>query len=114
MYQFHSLGFTTSFIETDSGNYLIVTLKNKIIQNETVLDYINKYDYSNKAEQNSIREELIGRSFKVSYMKKNHKINDIIFDRSPKTQTFNYNGKNTILFLLTFSPYIFLFLEIYF
>ena len=90
-------GFTTSFIETDSGNYLIVTLKNKIIQNETVLDFINKYDYSKKQEQNAIKDELKGRSFKVSYMKKNHKISDIIFDRTPKTQAFNYNGKNTNL-----------------
>lgn len=29
-------GFTTSFMETDSGNYLNVTLKNKIIQSDTV------------------------------------------------------------------------------
>ena len=33
-------GFTTSFMETDSGNYLNVTLKNKIIQNETIYDYL--------------------------------------------------------------------------
>ena len=90
-------GFTTSFIETDGGNYLNVTLKNKIIQNQTVLDFINNYDYSNKNEQQKIKEELKGRIFKVSYMKKNHKIDDIIFDRSPKTQTFNYQEKQTNL-----------------
>ena len=33
------------------------------------------------------------RSFKVSYAKRNYRIDDIIFDRSPKTQTFNYEGK---------------------
>ena len=35
-------GFVTSFMETDKGNYLNVTLKNKIIQNETVFDYIQR------------------------------------------------------------------------
>jgi aubergine-like protein len=92
-------GFTTSFMETDSGNYLNVTLKNKIIQNETVLDYLNYYKYKNNENlQKEIKEELIGRSFKVSYAKRNYIINDILFDRSPKKQTFNYEGstKNLI------------------
>ena len=87
-------GFTTSFMETDSGNYLNVTLKNKIIQNETVLDYLNHYKYQkNKDLQKEIRDELIGRSFKVSYAKRNYKIDDVLFDRSPKLQTFNYEGE---------------------
>ena len=92
-------GFTTSFMETDSGNYLNVTLKNKIIQNETVLDYLNYYKYKdNENLQKEIKDELIGRSFKVSYAKRNYVINDILFDRSPKKQTFNYEGstKNLI------------------
>ena len=88
-------GFTTSFMETDSGNYLNVTLKNKIIQNETVLDYLNHYKYQkDKNLQKEIKEELAGRSFKVSYAKKNYIIDDILFDRSPKTQTFNYEGQS--------------------
>ena len=87
-------GFTTSFMETDSGNYLNVTLKNKIIQNETVLEYLNHYKYQkNKDLQKEIRDELIGRSFKVSYAKRNYKIDDVLFDRSPKLQTFNYEGE---------------------
>ena len=92
-------GFTTSFMETDSGNYLNVTLKNKIIQNETVLDYLNYYKFKDNVElQNEIKEELVGKSFKVSYAKRNYRIDDILFDRSPKTQTFNYEGstKNLI------------------
>ena len=36
-------GFKTSFVETDSGNYLNITLKNKVIQNETINDYLNQY-----------------------------------------------------------------------
>ena len=91
-------GFTTSFIETDSGNYLNVTLKNKIIQSDTVLDYLVNMDYTNKKNHENIRKQLKGRSFKVSYMKKNHIIDDILFDRNPKTQKFNYDGKNINLY----------------
>ena len=87
-------GFTTSFMETENGNYLNVTLKNKIIQNETVLDYLNYYKYQkNEKLQKEIKDELIGRSFKVSYAKRNYRIDDILFDRNPKKQTFNYEGK---------------------
>ena len=91
-------GFVTSFMETDKGNYLNVTLKNKIIQNETVLDYIKQYRNLGNAEtQKTIREELKPRSFKVIYAKRNYKIGDIIFDRNPRTQTFNYNGETVSL-----------------
>ena len=91
-------GFTTSFMETDSGNYLNVTLKNKIIQNETVLDYLNLYKYQkNEQIQKDIKDELINKSFKVSYAKRNYRIDDILFDRSPQKQTFNYDGKTVNL-----------------
>ena len=76
-------GFTTSFMETDSGNYLNVTLKNKIIQNETIYDYL----------KNEIKAELKGRSFKVCYAKRNYKIDDILFEASPKNTNFNYEGE---------------------
>ena len=91
-------GFTTSFMETEKGNYLNVTLKNKIIQNETVLDYLNNYKYQNNEKlQKEIKEDLVGRSFKVSYAKRNYRIDDILFDRNPKKQTFNYEGKTVNL-----------------
>ena len=91
-------GFTTSFMETDSGNYLNVTLKNKIIQNETVLDYLNLYKYQkNEQIQKDIKDELINKSFKVSYAKRNYRIDDILFDISPQKQTFNYDGKTVNL-----------------
>ena len=87
-------GFTTSFMETDRGNYLNVTLKNKIIQNESVLDYINQYKSLNKQEvQKEIKGNLKTRSFKVSYAKRNYLIDDILFDKNPQNTTFNYNGK---------------------
>ena len=89
-------GFTTSFMETDRGNFLNVTLKNKIIQNESVLNYINQnYDgYKTKPGlQKEMNEDLKGRPFKTSYKKGNFKIDEIIFDRTPKTHTINYEGK---------------------
>ena len=87
-------GFTTSFIETDRGNFLNVTLKNKIIQSETVYDYLVYYGYKDKEEQNNIKERLVGREFKVSYAKRHYFIDDILFDRNPDTQTFSFKGKN--------------------
>ena len=87
-------GFVTSFMETDKGNYLNVTLRSKIIQNESVLDFIHQFkNLGNKETQNSIRDELSTRSFKVIYAKRNYKISDILFDVNPSTQTFNYQGR---------------------
>ena len=91
-------GFATSFMETDKGNYLNVTLKNKIIQNSSILEYLEEKKYWKKECQSEIKEDLSGRSFKVSYGNENkYKIDDILFDRSPKQQTLNYNGKSVKL-----------------
>lgn len=84
-------------MQTDNGNFLNVTLKNKIIQTDSVLDVLKSLKYTNKSNHKSIKEKLIGRSFKVSYAKKNYVIFDIIFDRNPKTQEFMYDGKSTNL-----------------
>ena len=87
-------GFTTSFVETDSGNYLNVTLKNKIIQNDSIYDYLNQYKYkNNKNIQKEIIKNLKGRSFKVCYAKRNYQIDDILFDKSPKNVNINYEGE---------------------
>ena len=42
--------------------------------------------------------KIIGKSFKVSYSKRNYIINDILFDRNPKNQIIHYEGttKNLI------------------
>jgi len=56
--------FTTSFVEVDNGNYLNVSLKNKIIKNETIYDYLNQFKYKNNTNaQNEIKENLKGRFF---------------------------------------------------
>ena len=93
-------GFTTSFMETDNGNFINVTLKNKIIQNDSILDYLNYYyeGYKkNKSLQKEINEDLKGRPFKVTYAKRNYHIDEINFDLSPKTHSINYSGKTRTL-----------------
>ena len=79
-------------MEITKGNYLNVTLKNKIIQNNTILDYLKERKYFDSKNHESIAKDLIGRSFKVSYSKRNYKIFDILFNRNPNNQTFNYEG----------------------
>jgi len=89
-------GFTTSFIETDKGNFLNVTVKNKIIQNESIYDYLKQYEYKDNIEiQKKIKNKLKGRSFKVCYAKRNYRIDDILFEkeRTPKEQKLLYEGK---------------------
>jgi len=85
-------GFSTSFLEIEAGNYLKIDLKNKIIREDTVLNYLNQYKNKNNEDiRNEIKKELIGRSFKVPYAKRNYKIDDILFDRNPRNQTINYD-----------------------
>ena len=89
-------GFKTSFMETDNGNFLNVTLKNKIIQTDSILDYLNYYYEGYKKDksiQKEINDDLKGRPFKVSYAKRNYRIDEIKFDISPKNHTINYSGK---------------------
>ena len=90
-------GYTTSFMETEGGNYLNVTLKNKILSTQTVLDFLEDNKYKDKKNHEAIRKKLIGNSFKVNYAKKNYIIDDILFDRSPKEQDFTYENKTVTL-----------------
>ena len=87
-------GFNISLIETDNGNYLNATLKNKIIKSVTVNDYINIFkNKKNKDIQKEIKENLIGHYFQGYYFKRNYQIYDIIFDKTPKNTNINYKGK---------------------
>ena len=85
-------GYATSFMETDKGNYLNVTIKNKILQNNSILDYLRQNNYTDKGKQEDLANKLKNRSFRVDYSKKNYKIYDILFNRNPTNQTFNYEG----------------------
>ena len=59
-------GYTTSFIETQAGKFLNVSLRNKIIQKETILDYLDAFEYKNPKNHESIKNDLIDRIFKPS------------------------------------------------
>jgi aubergine-like protein len=91
-------GFATSFVETDKGNFLNVTLKHKIIQKKTVLDFLNENDYKKKSNKEYIKEKLKNALFKDSYLGKNYKITDIDFDRNPMNTSFLYKGKSAKIF----------------
>ena len=74
-----------------------VNLKNKLIQDETIYDYLNNFNYrESNYDQYEIKEYLRDRSFKVCYdQKKNYRIDDILFEkyRTPKEQKIFYGGK---------------------
>ena len=38
-------GFSINYIELNKGNYLNISLKNQIIQDETILEYLNRINY---------------------------------------------------------------------
>ena len=85
-------GFITKYIETEKGNYICVSLKNKIESTENILEYLNFCKYKDKDNKHSIQKQLIGRWFYFS--KKKYKINEILFDRNPINQTIFTDGKN--------------------
>ena len=91
-------GFYTSYMEIEKGNYLNVSIKTKLQQKDTILDYLNENQYRKYGNEKEIKDNLIGKSFKVSYLKKNQRIDDILFDRSPANQTINYENKTINLF----------------
>ena len=41
-------GYTTSFMEAEGGNYLNVTLKNKILSTQTILEFLKENKYKDK------------------------------------------------------------------
>ena len=65
-------GFTTRFIETESGNYINISLKNKIESSQNILEFLKARHYYNKNNQEKLKEELVGRMF--YYGKKNIKL----------------------------------------
>ena len=75
-----------------SGSFLNVTLKNKILSIDTVLEYLEQHNYNDKRNQKKIKDDLIGRSFKVGYAKRNYTINDIDFQKDPENTTINRDG----------------------
>jgi aubergine-like protein len=58
------------------------------------MDY---YGYKTQKDKDKLKDDLIGKSFKVTYAKKNFVIDDILFDRNPNVQDFMYDGKKVVL-----------------
>jgi hypothetical protein len=88
-------GFTCSFVKTDKGNYVNVTLKNKIISDQSILEFMLENGYQRgQQSQKKIADLLTDRSFKTNYSKKNYVIEDVVFDRNPNNTTFNYQGNS--------------------
>ena len=85
-------GFITKFIETEKGNYINVSLKNKIESTENILDYLKARNYTDKYNQSKIKKDLEGRLF--YFQKKKYRIDEILFDRNPEKQMINTNGKS--------------------
>ena len=85
-------GFITKFIETEKGNFINVSLKNKLESTENILEFLEHRKYKNKNNQDKIRADLVGKLFYFS--KKKFKIDEILFDRNPINQTIYTDGKN--------------------
>ena len=85
-------GFITKFIETEKGNFINVSLRNKMESTENILDYLNARNYKDKNNQPKIEQSLIGRLFYFSTKK--FRIDAILFDRNPKNQMIFVDGKN--------------------
>lgn len=94
-------GYTTSVVNTELGLYLNVQIKNKILSTATCLELIDqKTDKkANKAQNIAVLKEYFGgRALRTLYSKRNYRVDDIAFDKTPANTTFNWNGKNiTIL-----------------
>ena len=89
-------GFTTSFMQTMNGSFLNVTLKNKILSTQTILEFINEMK-KNKKSKEVIAKMLLERSFKTKYSNKNYIIDDITFDKTPSNTSFNRDGHSITL-----------------
>lgn len=94
-------GFITSFVETEKGNFLNVTLKNKIIQQKTVLEYLIENEYKKKEKKEEIKEKLKNSVFKDTYLGKNYTITDIDFDLNPSNKSCEFKGQTITIFNIT-------------
>jgi aubergine-like protein len=94
-------GFASSIIYTPYGPFLNVTIKNKILSTSTCYEIILTKKRSKgkftKEEEEEIREYFSGRSVKTTYNRKNYVIDDVSFDKTPKTTTINKDGNNLVL-----------------
>ena len=78
-------GFKANFMRLEKGIYLRVDSAKKIVQDQTVLDFINSVYSKNKNKERDekrviLKEELINRIIMTNYGKTRYvKIVDVIF-----------------------------------
>ena len=89
-------GFITRFVETEKGNYINVSLKNKIESSKNILEYLKALNYKDPSNRYDIKLKLEGRWF--YFEKKKYKINEILFDKTPQNQTIYIDGKSINLY----------------
>ena len=87
-------GFTTSLVYTSSGCFINVTLKNKILSVNNILQYLIENNYENINNQAILRNSLRGKTFRVEYSKRNYIIDDILFNSTPINKRINKNERN--------------------
>lgn len=96
-------GYSTTMVYTTQGAFLNISIKNKILSTASCLEilqtkFMGKGSKLTKKDEDDIREFFIGRSIKTEYNKKNYFVDEISFDKTPKSTSFNKDGKNiTIL-----------------
>lgn len=94
-------GYTTSVVNTELGLYLNVQIKNKVLSTATCLELIDqKMDKkANKAQNIAVLKDYFGgRALRTVYSKRNYRVDDIAFDKTPANTTFNWNGKNITIY----------------
>ena len=90
-------GFITSFMKLEKGNFLNVTLKNKILSRETIYEYLKGMNFKDRRSQDILNKSITERTFKTRYSNRNYRIEKIDFERTPKNTTFNRDGATTNL-----------------
>jgi aubergine-like protein len=94
-------GYTTSVVKTELGLFLNVQIKNKILSTASCLELIDqKIDKkANKAQNIAVlKEYFVGRALRTVYSKRNYRVDDVAFDKTPANTTFNWNGKNISIY----------------
>ncbi|XP_053202757.1 piwi-like protein 1 isoform X2 [Panonychus citri] len=82
-------GMLTAINEHDEGILMVANVLNKIIRRETALDILVRIYRTDKNQfKEKSRRELAGVIVMTNYNSKTYRIDDVIFDKNPRTYTF--------------------------
>ena len=90
-------GYKTAYMKTEIGPFLVVSIKNKIMNPQTILDEFKLFGFSTTAKKEEIRNYYCDKVFKTTYSSKPNIIFDIDFERNPKNSTINKDNKTITL-----------------